>query len=472
MDNTISKSWYTKYRPRTINNYSGERIKSTVQKRFTKIENMPHVVFVHGDRGCGKTTICRMLTKYYLCTNLTENGPCEECEMCRSINEILIDGNSTEVECPGVTELDATIMRGVDEIQNVLDDALQAPIYSEFKVLIIDECHMISNAGQNSMLKIIEDIPSHLIVMFATTDPQKVLQTIKSRCQLTLEVQRQTIEDMVNRLEYIAMQEKLEVSREALEVIVKKANRVPRECINKLEEVAKTYGGQVTIDNVREYLGGVASEVYLNYFKSSQAGLSSIVKFIKDLSRKNIKIADFVNGLLGFVMDCLYIKHGVAIDEYPPDYVGEIKGIFKEYNTSEMDLILQIIEHMVNTIDPTNQNKSEIILTTTAMRISKVDLLTKGLAEEEKEAIVENKKSLIEYSKKLKSDPNLMVEQSKMDISLDTLNDVYTDIRTVTDTQNLLDSINLPSLDVSEEEKEIEDATVDVDDMIAGFLEM
>ena len=229
MAEQIEKSWYTKYRPKTIEEYSGPRIRDIVSKRFTKRENMPHVMMVHGNRGCGKTTFARLISKYYLCSNLTEDGPCEECEMCKSINEILIGGESSQVECPGVTELDATIMNGKEAIQNVLDDALQSPIYSDFKVLIVDECHMISQAGQNSMLKIIEDIPPHLIVIFATTNPEKVLQTIKSRCQLTLEVRKQSVKDMSNRLMYISEQEGLEVSKEALDIISRKGNRVPRD---------------------------------------------------------------------------------------------------------------------------------------------------------------------------------------------------------------------------------------------------
>ena len=197
----VGKSWYTKYRPKTIQDYLGDSIKDIVKKRFKKRDDMPHVIMISGNRGCGKTTFARIISKYYLCQNPHEDGtPCEECETCQAINDILIGGNSSEIEVPGVTELDATILRGVDAIQEVLDDAIQSPLYTDYKVLIVDECHMISNTGQNSLLKIIEDIPQHLVVIFATTDPQKVLQTIKSRCQLTLEVRKQSVKDMANRL--------------------------------------------------------------------------------------------------------------------------------------------------------------------------------------------------------------------------------------------------------------------------------
>ena len=451
MSDELGKSWYTKYRPATMEEYSGPKIKDIVNKRFKKRENMPHVIMIHGNRGCGKTTFSRIISKYYLCQNLTDNGPCEECEMCQSINEILIGGNSTEVECPGVTELDATIMNGKEAIQEVLDDALQSPIYSDFKVLIVDECHMISNAGQNSMLKIIEDIPQHLVVIFATTDPQKVLQTIKSRCQLTLEVRKQSVKDMADRLMQISQMEGLTVSKEALEIIARKGNRVPRECINLLEGIAKTYDGEVTVDNVREHLGGVSSELYMDYFKAANKSLSAILMFIRELKINDVKLTEFVSGLQGFALDSMYIKHGIAIEEYPVDYVKAVKELFDIYNSSDFDMLLQVLENLSVNINNDDESKNELLLTTTAMRISKIQLLANGLANEQSEAIVENKTSLYEHSQKLKTNNEELVEQMKMDVNPATMNEMFDGLRQVIDTQGLLDNVQIELPDISDE---------------------
>lgn len=459
-NNNLEQSWYTKYRPKTMSEYSGPTIKKIVERRFKNKSDMPHVIMISGTRGCGKTTFARIISKYYLCEHPSEDGtPCEECEMCQSINEILIGGESAQVECPGVVEVDATIANGKEAIQDVMDDAMLAPIYSSFKVLIMDECHMFSNAAQNSLLKLIEDIPPHLVVIFATTDPQKVLGTIKSRCTLTLEARKQSVADMAHRLMEISKMEKLTVSQEALEVISRKGNRVPRECINLLENIAKTYAGEVTIDNVRDYLGGATSELYIEYFKAANESLSSILIFIKKLKTDDIKLSDFVSGLMGFALDSMYIKHGISLEDYPLDYIKSVKQLFDMYNSSDFDMLLQILEYLSNQLTADDDNKNELLLTTTAMRISKISLLANGLANEQNEAIIENKLSLVEHHKKLKVNNEQALEAQKIDMDLAEIKEDFGDVTQVVNTYDLLQQAqtNLPDLEpVSIEEKPVE----------------
>lgn len=457
MEEEVGKSWYTKYRPLNMQDYLGDSIKNIVQKRFTKRSNMPHVIMIHGNRGCGKTTFSRIISKYYLCSNPKEDGtPCEECEMCQSINEILIGGESGQVECPGVTEIDATVMNGKEAIQEVLDDAMQQPVYSQYKVLIIDEVHMVSNAAQNSMLKIIEDIPSHLVVIFATTNPEKVLQTIKSRCQLTLEVRKQSVQDMSKRLMYISEREGLTVSKEALEILSRKGNRVPRECINLLEGVAKTYNGEITVDNVKDYLGGVSSDLYMEYFSAANKSLSDILLFIKTLRDNDVKLNDFVSGLMQFTLDSMYIKHGISLEDYPTDYIKSIKQLFEMYNSSDFDMLLQILEYLSNNLTAEDNAKNEVLLTTTAMRIGKIELLANGLANEQHQAVAENKVSLFEHSKKLKVNNETVAEQLKYDLTQQDINDTFDGVRQVANTQNLLDSIEVPEIEPVEKTDDTE----------------
>lgn len=470
MSDEVEKSWYTKYRPTTMEEYSGPAIKDIVSKRFKTRSAMPHVIMIHGNRGCGKTTFARIITKYYLCSNPHEDGtPCEECEMCKAINEILIAGNSTEVECPGVQEIDATIMNGKEAIQDVLDDALQPPIYTPYKVLIIDEVHAVSPAAQNSMLKIIEDIPSHLVVIFATTNPEKVLGTIKSRCQLTLEARKQSVKDMANRLMQISKKEGLTVSMQALQIIARQGNRVPRECINLLESVAKTYDGVVSVDNIKKLVGGVSSDLYMEYFKAANESLGATLLFIRKLRDNDVKLADFVSGLAKFVLESMYIKHGIALDEYPLDYTKSVKELFEMYNSNDFDMLLQVIEYLSNNLTVDDDAKNELLLTTTAMRISKIELLANGLADEAEHAIVENKISLYEHSKKLKVNNDEIAEQLKMDVTPEDIKQSFDDIRQVANTAGLLDNATLTYIDIqpaddNEDKKENLNLGKEIDD--------
>ncbi len=402
-------AWYRKYRPSTMDDYMGEGIKQVVGARFTIPENRPNVMMVHGSRGCGKTTFARIISKYYLCENQIDGHPCEECEICQAINETLIDGE-TGVEVPGVVELDATIVNGKDAIQDIIEEAIIPPIYTKFKVLIVDECHEISKAAQNSMLKVIEDVPQHLIVIFATTDPEKVLGTIHSRCQLKLEVKKKSVDELADRLMYISQQEGLTTSIEALKIIAKKGDRVPREAINLLEGVAKNYGNAVTIENVRASTGDVAAEIYMGYIEASNTGLEGILMFNKKLKELDISAGTFISGLTRYVLDCMYIRHAIALEDYPEEYIKQVKQLFNKYTSSEFDTLLQVIEYASKMIG-NDEPRNELVITTTALRIGKIGLLANGLANEASQAEKENKKSIREYKRHADEDAEAQLDK-------------------------------------------------------------
>lgn len=390
-------AWYRKYRPKNFSDYMGDEIKTVVENRFKDRTMLPQVIGIYGTRGCGKTTFARIVSKYYLCESPINGEPCETCEVCTQINEVLIDGE-TGVEVPGVVEIDATVANGKDAIQEIIEDAIIPPIYTKYKVLVIDECHMITKQAQNSLLKIIEDIPKHLIVVFATTDWDLVLSTIKSRCQLKLEVKKKTVEELADRLMYIAEKEGLHTSKEALKIIAKKGDRVPRECINLLEDIAKSYGNTVTVDTVRARTGDVASEVYMSYIKAANTGLEDILQFNKTLKSMDISASAFISGLTRYVLDCLYVRHAINMDDYPTEYVKQVKKLFDRYKSSEFDTLLQVIEHASKMLG-NDENRNELVITTTALRIGKIGLLANGLAGESIQAEKENKQSIKEYKK-------------------------------------------------------------------------
>ena len=389
-------AWVRKYRPSSFDDYMGEDVKRMVMTRFSNRDAIPNTIMLYGTRGTGKTSMARLLSKEIHCLSPVDGHSCGECDMCQAIDEYI---TSTEagVECPGITEVDAATTTGKSDINDIIEDAIIPPLYPmNYKVVIMDECHQLSVSAQNSLLKVIEEPPSHLIFILCTTDPEKVIGTIHSRMQLKLEVRKKSVDEMVNKLLQIAQNEKLEISREALQVIAKKGDRIPRECINLLESIAKTFGNQVTLDSVRKALGDTSAEIYMEYFKAANTSLESILKFNKRLQEKDISPKDFIKGLTRFNLDALYIKHGISLDDFPIEFVKQIKDLFKIYKSADMDTILQVIESAYRQID-SDDTKGELIITTTALRIGKVQLLAQGLAGQLEQARKENEDSIKKY---------------------------------------------------------------------------
>lgn len=403
-------AWVRKYRPSSFDDYMGDNVKNLVMNRFKDRNNIPNTIMLYGTRGTGKTSMARLLAKEIHCMNPVDGHSCGKCEMCQQLDEYI---TSTEagVECFGVTEIDAATTTGKNDINDIIDDAIIPPIYPlEHKVLILDECHMLSKAAQNSLLKVIEEPPPHLVFILCTTDPQNVIQTIHSRIQLKIEVRKKSVDEIADRLLYISQQENLTVSMEALKVIAKKGDRVPRECINILESVAKNYGNVVNMETVRASIGDVSSEIYLDYFKAANTSLEAVLLFIKDLKEKNISYKQFMLGLIRFMLDACYVKHGISLEDYSVEFVQQIKTLFSMYHSAEFDTALQIIEMASKSIDD-DDTKSELTITTTALRIGKIAILSKGLEGEPAEAEKENKNSMVKYQQKVQEEQQRQFEK-------------------------------------------------------------
>lgn len=379
-----SKAWYVEFRPSTLKEYAGDDVVEQIENRFRNKENKPNVIFVHGTHGCGKTTICRILAKYYMCENPHEDGtPCEKCEMCRQINEILIAGESG-VEVEGVKEINGVIANGKGVVQEVMEEALMEPLYTKYKIRIFDECHKMTDAAQNSMLKDLEDIPSHLVIMFATTEPDKVIDTIKSRVHMEIEVRKKTEKQICDRLMEISRIKCLTVSKDALKLIAKKGDRIPRDCITILENTAKTYGGQVTLDNVRKLTSSIGEELYIEYFNACKSGIESLLKFNNKLKDLEISPNKFLSGLSRFILDSMYILYGVKMEEYSREFCKSAKILFSGYVNVSFNELLNIVENTNRSIT-SDDNKNELSITNMGIKIGKVrtgDSLDANLASE------------------------------------------------------------------------------------------
>lgn len=467
---TDTRQWYVKWRPYRLEDYEGDSIKSKIIRRFTSKEKRPNVIMTCGTRGCGKTTIDRIIPKYYLCLNPKEDGsPCEECEMCQTINERLIYGEAG-VACEGVVEVDATRAGGKEFMENLIEEALIAPIFGDKKVIIFDECHKLTSAAQSLLLKVLEDIPKHLVVILATTDEDKVLQPIRSRCQVTIEVKKQSIDSMVRLLMKVAKGEGLTVSEEALRLIARYRDRVPRECINTLEDVAKSFDGEVTVEHVNELCNLVSSEIYIKFFEAANDSLESILMFIRELKTQDFDINQFVSGLMKFTMEAMYIRHGIGLDDYTKEYIKSVGKLFKMYTTNEFDMLLQVMENTMKNITEDN-NKNDVILTTSAMRVGKIALLADGLGMEIGRAVVENNKSMAEYMKSVEASKIVDVEED-FNVKLST-QEIIEEYNGASEVKGVADMLKIAAMELhmnSSDEETAEDSETVVEDDVERFF--
>lgn len=396
-------SFARKYRPKTFNEYMGSHIREILSNRFSDSSNFPQTILLYGTRGTGKTSASRLIAKEYLCLNRENGHACGHCEMCEEIDTKLINSEAG-VSAMGVQEIDIASENGKASIDSLLEDALIEPMYPlNYKVLILDEFHMATKSAQNRLLKIFEEPPRHLVFILCTTNPESILDTILSRCQLKIEVKKASINELADRLLYVCQQENIKTSLEALKIIAKKSDRVPREALMLLESVAKNYGNEVTIANIQKHTGDVDSKIYTEFYKSANSSLEDILVFNRFLKDNDITPKKFLDGLTRFTLDCMYIKYGIGLEDYAPEYVKGARQIFKEYNSNELDILLQIIEHALKMLD-SSDTKAEMILTTTAMRVSKLKLLSGDLSNEKIKADKENKTSMNNYRDILKAE--------------------------------------------------------------------
>ena len=254
------ESLYRKYRPLTFESVVGQQhIVSTLEHAITE-GRLSHAYLFCGPRGTGKTTMARILAKALLCRNAEAaraegasgcmpDGTCEECEL-------IAEGNH-----PDVYELDAASRTGVDNVrEEIINSVNFAPVRGKYKIYIIDEVHMLTTAAFNALLKTLEEPPAHVIFVLCTTDPQKILETILSRCQ-RFDFHRIGNEDIEHRLAYVCEQEGFDYDDEALAIVARHAKGGMRDALSTLEQLSVFGNGAVHADDARSLLGEVSDQI-------------------------------------------------------------------------------------------------------------------------------------------------------------------------------------------------------------------
>ncbi len=286
-----------KYRPSSFATVVGQKSLTHTLKTAIKNEQLAHAYLFCGPRGVGKTTCARIFAKAINCEHLGADGePCNECESCQAFNE---------QRSYNILELDAASNNSVDEIRNLTDQVRVPPQVGRYRVFIIDEVHMLSQAAFNAFLKTLEEPPEYAIFILATTEKQKIIPTILSRCQI-YDFARITVPDIVEQLQRISQDKGVTAEPAALNVIAQKADGAMRDALSIYDQVLASSEGNITYQSTIENLNVLDYDYYFRLDEAFRSGdVPQALLIYKEIRDKGFDSLYFVNGLAQHMRDLM-----------------------------------------------------------------------------------------------------------------------------------------------------------------------
>lgn len=291
---------YRKFRPDIFEDVKGQDHIVTTLRNQIKADRIGHAYLFTGTRGTGKTTIAKLFAKAVNCENPVDGSPCGQCRSCQTIAA----GASVNV-----IEIDAASNNGVDNIREIIDEVSYSPVEGKYKVYIIDEVHMLSIGAFNALLKTLEEPPSYVIFILATTEVHKIPITILSRCQ-RYDFKRITIETIVGRLRELMDKEQVQVEEKALGYIAKTADGSMRDALSLLDQcIAFHFGEKLTYDKVLDVLGAVDTEVFARLLELIQAqDITGCISLLEEVVMQGRELTQFVADITWYLRSLLLVK--------------------------------------------------------------------------------------------------------------------------------------------------------------------
>ena len=315
---------YRRWRPSTFADLAGQRHVSQTLTKAIETNKISHAYLFAGPRGTGKTSVAKIFAKALNCQEGPTPAPCGKCDNCRKITE----GSSMDV-----FEIDAASNRGIDEIRDLRETVKFAPAEGRYKVYIIDEVHMLTTEAFNALLKTLEEPPSHVVFILATTEAHKVPVTIQSRTQ-RYDFKRILPEEIVARLKYVAEQTGIEITDDALFVIARAADGGLRDALSILDQAWSLTGGAIDADKVREILGLTdKKDIYDVIQAIAEKNAAAVVKILgaavtdgKDLKQLTAELTAHFRNLM--IFKAAGDAEGIDYQGTPVDVLAKQANLF------------------------------------------------------------------------------------------------------------------------------------------------
>ncbi len=328
---------YRKFRPSKFEDVKGQDHIVATLKNQIRAERIGHAYLFTGTRGTGKTTIAKIFARAVNCANPVDGSPCGECEACKAI----ASGASMNV-----IEIDAASNNGVDNIREIVEEVSYSPAEGKYKVYIIDEVHMLSLGAFNALLKTLEEPPSYVIFILATTEVHKIPVTILSRCQ-RYDFKRISIDTIMARLQELLEKEGVQAEERALRYIAKTADGSMRDALSLLEQcIAFHYGKELTYDKVLDVLGAVDTGVFSSLLRHVLSqNVTGCISLLEEIVSQGRELVQFVADFIWYLRNLLLIKSSDTEDmeDVVDVSTDNLKKLKEEAEMAEVETIMRYI---------------------------------------------------------------------------------------------------------------------------------